>query len=39
MQCQIGVDAQIQIIEWARAHPNWQVGKYHCQVAGTFVKL
>ena len=39
MQCQIGVGSQIQIIEWAKAHPNWSVGKYRCQIPGTFAKL
>jgi hypothetical protein len=39
MQCQIGVGAQMQIMEWGRAHPNWRVERYRCQIPGTFAKL
>jgi hypothetical protein len=39
LQCQIGIGAQMQIAEWKKGHPNWQVKKHHCQIPGTFAKL
>lgn len=39
VQCQIGIGAQMQIADWKKGHPNWRVGRYHCQIPGTFAKL
>ena len=39
LQCQIGIGAQMQLADWEKSHPNWQLKKHHCQIAGSFAKL